>query len=70
MRDSNKLYVGQTGSIVTFKTYVDKNPHLRPHGFVWNADSVIYCELCKTVIGNTGKMKTHAESCNRHIQLF
>ena len=70
MRDSNKLYVGQTGIIVTFKTYVDKNPHLKPHGFVWNDDArMIYCTLCNRPIGTTPKMNKHAES-KKHIQLF
>ena len=67
---SKKAYVGQCGSSVTFKTYLDKRTHLQPHGFVWNDDArIIFCTLCEKPIGTTPKMKKHAES-KKHIQLF
>ena len=63
-------YVGQCGSSVTFKTYLDRNTYLQPHGFVWNDHHrIIFCTLCYKPIGTTSKMKAHAKS-QKHIQIF
>ena len=70
MTRTNK-YVSQCKMEVTFISYLDNNPYLKPHGFVWRkSDSSIFCTLCEKTYPNTNKMKIHAETCKKHIDKF